>query len=179
MDANSQLVDAVLTEESPFDFESTFRTHYARIARIITKLVRDPARGEDLATEAFVKLWRHPKAHCENAPRWLYRVAVRKGLDELRRQKRREHYEGLLRQTRVEPTPEEIRTTAEVQERVRSILAVIAPRQAELLVLRSHGFSYEELALSLGLNPASIGTLLGRAQQAFRKEYEKRYGQKL
>ena len=117
MDANSQLVDAVLTEESPFDFESTFRTHYARIARIITKLVRDPARGEDLASEAFVKLWRHPKAHCENAPGWLYRVAV--------------------------------------------------------------SFSYEELALSLGLNPASVGTLLGRAQQAFRKEYLERYGQEL
>lgn len=56
MEANSQLVEALLSEESPYDFESTFRTHYARIARIVTKLVRDPARGEELATEAFLKL---------------------------------------------------------------------------------------------------------------------------
>jgi RNA polymerase sigma-70 factor (ECF subfamily) len=45
-----------------------------------------------------------------------------------------------------------------------------------LLVLRSQGFSYEELAATLNLNPASIGTLLSRAQHAFRKEYTRRYG---
>ena len=49
-------------------------------------------------------------------------------------------------------------------------------RGAELLVLRSHGLSYEELAEALELNPTSIGTYLSRAQDAFRKEYIKRYG---
>jgi RNA polymerase sigma-70 factor, ECF subfamily len=53
---------------------------------------------------------------------------------------------------------------------------MIARRQAELLLLRSHGLSYEELASTLHLNPASVGTLLARAQQAFRKEYINRYG---
>ena len=104
MDANSQVLDAAVSEESPFDFESAFRAHYGRIARIITKLVRDPVRGEDLATETFLKLWRHPKAQGESAPGWLYRVAVRKGLNELRRQKRRECYESLLRLTRMDAT---------------------------------------------------------------------------
>ena len=46
-----------------------------------------------------------------------------------------------------------------------------------LLVLRSDGLSYIELASALDLNPASVGTLLARAQQAFRKEDIKRYGQ--
>jgi RNA polymerase sigma-70 factor (ECF subfamily) len=45
-----------------------------------------------------------------------------------------------------------------------------------MLLLRSHGFSYGELASILDLNSASVGTLLSRAQQAFRKEYVKRYG---
>ena len=48
--------------------------------------------------------------------------------------------------------------------------------QAELLLLRSDGLSYEEVASALELNPGSVGTLLGRAQRAFRKEYLKRYG---
>ena len=64
----------------------------------------------------------------------------------------------------------------EEQERIRLLLSAIAPRQAELLILRSQGLSYEELASTLNLNPASIGTLLSRAQQAFRKEYLGRYG---
>jgi RNA polymerase sigma-70 factor (ECF subfamily) len=51
------------------------------------------------------------------------------------------------------------------------------PRQAELLVLRSDGLSYEELAAALHLAHGSIGTFLSRAEQAFRKEYIKRYGQ--
>jgi RNA polymerase sigma-70 factor (ECF subfamily) len=45
-----------------------------------------------------------------------------------------------------------------------------------MLILRSQVFSYEELAATLNLNPASVGTLLSRAQQAFRKEYTRRYG---
>jgi RNA polymerase sigma-70 factor, ECF subfamily len=57
------------------------------------------------------------------------------------------------------------------------VLAAVAPRQGELLALRSQGLSYDELASVLNLNPASVGTLLSRAQKAFRKEYIKRYGE--
>ena len=56
------------------------------------------------------------------------------------------------------------------------MLASISRRRAELLVLRSDGLSYAELASALKLRAGSVGTLLSRAQQAFRKEYVKRYG---
>ena len=75
-------------------------------------------------------------------------------------------------------TPEEIRAANEEQD--KSPFGAgrrFEPRQAELLLLRSHGLSYDEFASALDLNPASIGTLLSRAQQAFRKEYIKRYGE--
>ena len=67
-------------------------------------------------------------------------------------------------------------SAAEQQERVRSVLNTLPQRQAEFLVLRSHGFSYDEIALTLNLNPSSIGTLLSRAQQSFREEFIQRYG---
>src|SRR5262249_23994730 len=101
-------------------------------------------------------------------------------LDELRKQTRRVRYEslfGISRSTLSPPTPEEIHAAKVGQEKVRMILALIEPRQAEFLVLRSHGFNYDEVASILDLNPASVGTLVSRAQQAFRKEYIKRYGQ--
>ena len=107
----------------------------------------------------------------------MYRVAVRMGLNELRRQTRRTRFERLLGFVRGGPTPEDIRAASEERERVRSVLSAIEPRRAELLLLRSHDLRYDELAAALGLNPASIGTLLNRAQQAFRKEYIKRYGE--
>ena len=97
-------------------------------------------------------------------------------LDELRAQARRNRYEPLLRLIGRAATPEELHHQGQEQERVRAVLGVLSPRQAELLVLRNEGVSYEQLAAALTLNPASIGTLLSRAQEAFRKEYVKRYG---
>jgi RNA polymerase sigma-70 factor (ECF subfamily) len=45
-------------------------------------------------------------------------------------------------------------------------------RQAQILILRHAGLSYREIAAALGLNPASIGTLLLRAEQQFEMLYE-------
>jgi len=162
--------------DQAFDFEATFRSQYDRVARVIARVVKDRARAEELAVEVFLKFWRSPRAQGENAEGWLYRTAVRQGLDELRQRARRSRYERLLGFGRAVPTPEEVRSAAEEQERIRAVLAAIDSRQAELLVLRSHGLSYDELAAALELKSVSIGTLLGRAQDAFRKEYIKRYG---
>jgi RNA polymerase sigma-70 factor (ECF subfamily) len=175
MDAQSEAAEDLKVGEAPFDFEATFRSQYGRIARAIAWVVQDPARAEELAVEVFVKLWRTPQAQSESAHGWLYRAAIRKGLDELRHRMRWNRCQRFLEFIRP-ATPEEIRARGEEQERVRLVLAVVQRRQAELLLLHSHGLRYDEIASALDLNPASIGTLLGRAQETFRKEYIRRYG---
>jgi RNA polymerase sigma-70 factor (ECF subfamily) len=180
VDASPEAIVEMSSSQGQPDIETIFQAQYARIARVIARVLRDPARAEELAVEVFLKWSRNPQAQGENAQAWLYRVAVRTGLDELRRQTRRTRRERLLRfvgSSPAEPNPEEVRAAREDQERVRAVLAAIQPRQAELLVLRSQGLSYDELASALELKPASIGTFLSRAEQAFRKEYIKRYGQ--
>lgn len=165
-------------EDAHFDIEAAFRANYVRIARLIARVVGDSARAEELAVEVFLKLWRSPKAQAGNYEAWLYRVALRRGLDELRKRGRRHRYETLfgLLPAAHPATPEQLHSATEQQERVRSVLATLEPRQVELLILRSHGCAYEEIARILNLNGASVGTLLSRAQDAFRKEYVKRYG---
>jgi RNA polymerase sigma-70 factor (ECF subfamily) len=178
MSSRSEVVDAMPTAQAtPFDFEATFRAQYARIARVIARVVRDHARSEELAVEVFLKFWRCPEAHGDRAEGWLYRTAVRKGLDELRSEARRTRYEKLFGFGSPVRNPEQLHAASEEQDRVRNILASIGRRHAELLLLRSNDFSYEELASALHLNPASVGKLLSRAQDAFRKEYVNRYGQ--
>jgi RNA polymerase sigma-70 factor (ECF subfamily) len=159
-----------------FDFEAFFHAHYARIARAVARVVGDPVRAEDLTVEAFWKLWRNPQAHGELAGGWLYTTAVRMGLNELRRNRRRKLYEGLSGSAAVALNPEEARAAAEEREHVRLVLAAMDARQAELLLLRSGGMTYEELAAAIDVSAASVGTLIGRAQQSFRKEYVKQYG---
>jgi len=177
VNGRSKAVVEMRTADAPFDFDTFFYAHYDRTARAIARVIRDPARSEELAVEVFWKLWRHPGAHGEHASGWLYRVAIRTALNELRRRARSDHYESLSDSRESSPTPEEVHAVAEEQRQVRTVLAAIDSRKAELLLLRSSGLSYEELASSLNMNPKSVGSLLSRAQETFRKEYIKLYGE--
>ncbi len=60
----------------------------------------------------------------------------------------------------------------ETKAKVRAALARLAPRQAQLLLLRQMGMSYRELADVLEVAPGSVGTMLVRAAEAFRSVYE-------
>ena len=161
-----------------FDFETIFTAHYEPIARAIVRIIHDQGRAEELAVDAFWKLLQNREAQGSQVGGWLQRVAVRLALDELRRRARQSRYERLLPWLQKPQTPDDLFSANAEQGRVRRVLASIAIRDAELLLLRHDGASYGELASSLQLNPASVGTLLSRAQQAFRKEYIKRYGER-
>ena len=176
MNARSNAIEGIAPPDIASGFDALFHTHHARITRVIARVIRDPGRAEEIAVDVFWKLWRKPKAQNDRAGGWLYRTAVRQSLNELRRQLRASRREGLTADYRKPPDPEQVRVAAEEQEHVRTVLAMIKQQQAEILLLRSSGLSYEELAAALELNPASVGTLLNRAQQAFRKEYVQRYG---
>lgn len=154
-----------------------FAAHYEPTARAIARVIRDHGRAEELAVEAFLKLSRNPNAQGDRVGGWLQRTAIRLALDELRRRARRARYEGLWTWTRARQ-PDELFSAAQEQGRVRAVLAGMSARHAELLLLRHDGASYDELAISLDIHPASVGTTLSRAQQAFRKEYIQRYGER-
>ena len=165
------------TTSVPFDFETTFRQEYASIARVVMRVLGDPSRAEELAVEAFWRLWRHPRAHGPTAGGWLRTAAVRLAIDELRQRSRRERYAswlpGLVRAPR---TPDEELSTTVEQRRVRTVLAGMSPKRAALLLLSGDDASYQDLADALSMNPASVGTELRRARAAFEQEYVRRYG---
>ena len=76
-------------------FEALFQEHWTSVYRILRRLVGDPAEAEDLALEAFLRLYRHnqTKPQVQNTAGWLYQVATRLGLNSIRDWKRREQYE--------------------------------------------------------------------------------------
>jgi len=180
VDAAREGVVEMSFDDAKLDLETIFQAEYERIARVIAGVIRDPARAEELAVEVFLKWERTPKAQGEGTEGWLYRAAVRIALNELRRKTLRNRYEhllGFVTSGRTGgSTPHEIYAAQEEQQRVRLVLSVLDPRQAELLLLRSNDLSYQELASILSLNPSSVGTLLSRALEAFRKEFIQRFG---
>ena len=175
---DGESISNVSVKLSAFEFDAVFLAQYSRIVRIIGRIVNDSGRAEDLALEVFWKLWRKPRTSSDPGG-WLYRTAIRVGLNELRSQERRKKYERLFTFAKPNATPEELHSEKETQQRVRKVLASIRAKDAELLMLRSEGESYNEIALVLGISPASIGTLLNRAEQAFRREYVNHYGNEL
>jgi RNA polymerase sigma-70 factor (ECF subfamily) len=176
MNASSEPFAQAAMPPAGADVESLFHLHYPRIARTIARIVNDPGRAEELAADVFWKFLHSPRSHEGNVAGWLHRTAIRKGLDELRRQRRREKYERLFFFFTAAPSPEQLHGASEEQRQVRSVLGSLKPRDSEILILRSEELSYQEIGEVLEVNHTSIGTLLRRAQHAFRKEYIKRYG---
>jgi RNA polymerase sigma-70 factor, ECF subfamily len=159
------------------DFDALFAAYYCRLARLLYRATGDTARAEEFAAEAFWRLYDKPPKEATNIEGWLYRTGLRLALDYLKKERRRARYEALALLFGVEPNPHQAVEQQEEQARVRQALASLKPVQAAMLLLRSEGMSYAELAAALNLNAASVGTLLTRAGQAFKKEYVKRYGE--
>jgi RNA polymerase sigma-70 factor, ECF subfamily len=164
--------------ENAGNFDRLFAAHYAALTRIFYRAVGDIGLAEELAAEAFWKLHRKPPASDYNLAGWLYRTGLRLALDNLKKRKRREHYEALAPAAGEQQSPEDALEKIEQQIRVRQILAALKPLQAELLVLRGEGHTLAEIASILSVSPNSVGALLARADTAFRKEYVNRYGER-
>lgn len=164
--------------ESANNFDVLFASNYGVLTRLIYRVVGDIGWAEEVAAEAFWKLHCKPPASNHNLVGWLYRTGLRLALDNLKKRKRRAHYEGLAPAPGAMQSPEEALQQREQQARVRQVLTALKPEQAVLLVLRSEGYSHGEIAATLCLNPSSVGTLLARADISFRKEYVNRYGER-
>jgi RNA polymerase sigma-70 factor (ECF subfamily) len=159
-------------------FDGLFADNYAALTRVIYRVVGDMGCAEELAAEAFWKLHRNPPASDHNLGGWLRRTGLRLALDNLKKRKRRAHYEALAPGPEALQNPEEALAQLEQRARVRQVLMVLKREYATLLVLRSEGYSLGEMASVLNLNPGSVGTFLARADAAFRKEYVNRYGER-
>jgi RNA polymerase sigma-70 factor (ECF subfamily) len=176
---------AGVAAESVEPLEAIFREHYPRIVGMLSRLTGDRGRAEDIAAEVFCKLAHRPAVlrSREDPAAWMYRVAANAGLDALRvaiRRRRKEAAAAVetLRTAAPESALEDL-LRSERQARVREALAALKPRDAQLLLLRSGGLSYREIAAALGVAAGSVGTLLARAEAEFERKYRSRYGGEL
>jgi RNA polymerase sigma-70 factor, ECF subfamily len=157
------------------EFRGVFLQHYARIVSILMRLLGDRSQAEEVASDAFWRLYRQPALAIDgNVGGWLYRTATNLGIDALRASSRRRQYEekaGTLSPEGASGGPLDGLLREEACGRVRAVLASIKPASAQLLTLRTSGFSYKELAAALDVKMSGIGTMLNRAEEEFRKRY--------
>ena len=54
------------SEPGRLEIETIFQAEYQRVTRVIARVLRDPARAEELAVEVFLKWSRNPQAQGRN-----------------------------------------------------------------------------------------------------------------
>ncbi len=176
-----------LAESSPTgisrQFEAIFLEHWPRVYGLLLRLVGDRAEAEDLALDAFLRLYQREGTYQArakgkddfNVGGWLHRVATNLGLHSIRSYRRRERYELAAGKGALDEAPEnrpaEILSGEEDKRLARLVLAQMNERQARILVMRYSGMSYKEIAAALGVSPTSVGPLLLRAEREFERRY--------
>jgi len=158
---------------SEIEFDRLFLENYARIAAAAYRLLGDPDEADELAAEAFWKLWqKSPRTH-ENLVGWLYRTVINLGYNRLRAARRRSGYElGALLESSPNPRdPQDETERRQENAAVRAVLRSLPERDVQLLILHVSGLPYKEIAALLNINPSSVGTLLTRAERKFESEF--------
>jgi RNA polymerase sigma factor (sigma-70 family) len=153
---------------------SLFTEQFPRLTRLLCRLTGEPELSADVAQDTFVRLYR--RGSLPDAPAaWLATVAlnlVRNSANSRRRRRELLHVgRGERAHSDPPPSPDDV-VSRELSLPVRAAFERLDERQRRLLVLRSEGYSYREIAHALELNEASVGTLLARACRAFRETYE-------
>jgi RNA polymerase sigma-70 factor (ECF subfamily) len=160
-------------------FDDLFQRFYPLLFGLTYRVLGDPLDSEETLQEAFLRL---VDADVLERPdgevgAWLRRVCLNLAFNRLRDQRRaRDRLEraALLEMVELpndagDPSASLLRR--EEQGRVRDILARLPERQRDCLLLRHAGYSYAEVAETVGVAVGSVGVLLARAERAFRATY--------
>jgi RNA polymerase sigma-70 factor, ECF subfamily len=164
------------------DFAPIVAAHSQRVVSLAWRLVGNRADAEDLAQEAFLRLYRALpglRGECALAT-WLYQTVSRLAIDHLRREQLRRKIFWLrpdegndLAEGVADPagSPRDRLLDAERKQRLRRALQALSPRQRAVFVLRhDEGLPLKEIAGLLGLEEGTVKAHLHRAVTALGKK---------
>ena len=132
----------------------------------VSSILRDPSAAEDVAQEAFLRLYRHVhEGHTVSDVRsWLFRVAHNLAHDRLR-SSADIALDADIEESFTAPgaNAEQQVLEGERRERIDAALNTLSPRERSCLELRAEGLVYREIGEILGIRTSSVVTFLARA----------------
>ena len=161
-------------------FELLVEKYQRKLARLLSRLIRDPGEVEDVTQEAFVKAYRAlPSFRGDSAfYTWLYRIGINTAKNYLVAMGRRaptsteveaeeaEGYEGgeLLRDIN---TPESVLLSKEIAGTVNAAIEALPEELRSAIQLRElEGMSYEDIAKLMDCPIGTVRSRIFRAREA-------------
>jgi len=143
-----------------------FSAHGAALYRFCRGTLGNASDAEDIVQDTFLKLLQHLQSSGDrsNLRAWLFAVAANACRDRARWRMRWLPWRAELDRRPVEPTDH-----ARDDRRAHTALNALAPRDRLLLSLRAQGLSYREMAAAAGIAEPSVGRLLARAVDRWRR----------
>jgi RNA polymerase sigma-70 factor (ECF subfamily) len=157
-------------------FDQLFQRWAGRVLRYLERMLRDAGAAEELAQEVFVRVFRARETYRPEArfSTWLYTIATRLALNELRRPQRRHAHDSTdveggagLRLASDAPSADRVADARQRGADVDAVLATLPERQRSALWLSAvEGHSYAEVAAALDTSEKSVKALVHRARSA-------------
>ncbi|WP_429268453.1 RNA polymerase sigma factor [Paraburkholderia sp. EB58] len=171
-DPDAELV-ARVGEQDPAAVRTLVSRKLPRLLALATRMLGDRMEAEDVAQEAFVRIWKQAPHWKEGEARfdtWIHRVALNLCYDRLRG--RREDPVAELPDEADPQALPDMQLEARVRdERVRTALAALPVRQREALVLNYYQeLSNIEAAALMGVTVDALESLLARARRNLRAQ---------
>jgi RNA polymerase sigma-70 factor, ECF subfamily len=162
-------------------FELLLQKYRAPLVNFLYRMVRDRDTAEDLAQEAFLRVYRARKGYEPNAKftTWLYHIATNLALNSLRDGRYRQmavSLDELDEQARPalevpDPAPDAEQSLLE-RDRTRLVWQAVAElperQRAAVLLHKYHDLGYGEIAKILGCSESALKSLLFRAYESLR-----------
>lgn len=159
-------------DEAAIFVEMVFAKHQNEIYAYLLRMMRDPEVAADMTQDAFIKAYKHYATleKPENARAWLYQIAHRVALDEIRRRKIIRFMPWTGESHGSAPSAEHLVMDARLSGDMQRALSRIPDRQrAALLLAELHDLTGVELAAALGVSHVAARALLTRARESLRQ----------
>ena len=162
------------------EFELLVEKYQRKLARLLSRFIRDPAEVEDVTQEAFIKAYRALPAFRGDSAfyTWLYRIGINTAKNYLMAMGRRaptsteveaEEAEGFEEgeQLRDINTPESLLLSNEIAETVNSTIEQLPEELRTAIQLREiEGMSYEDIAQVMNCPIGTVRSRIFRAREA-------------
>ncbi|MFQ5789114.1 MAG: RNA polymerase sigma factor [Acidobacteriota bacterium] len=181
MDSDEHLLARFLKGEDGA-FEALVTRYEARLRNLAFGLLRDRALAEDVAQDAFLQAYRKAASFKGQGTfrGWLYRIAINRAQDELRRRKRKREVswddvggpEDTVRQGVA--SVEDVAARRELDRQLARALAAMRKEHRTPLVMREvEGMTYQEISRVLGWPLGTVQTRIHRARLELRSQLKK------